>query len=120
MPEPRIATTPMSEACARPWTSRPAKRQSVREKRQSRWTFADLCGGVRGGAGGIRTLDTVLPYTHFPGERLRPLGHRSAAPGRFVHGTKRASGALPIRTGRHAILSPRVIINAIGLGRQAG
>src|SRR3954452_19960606 len=31
-----------------------------------------------GGAGGIRTLDTVLPYTHFPGERLRPLGHRSA------------------------------------------
>jgi hypothetical protein len=32
----------------------------------------------RGGAGGIRTLDTVLPYTHFPGERLRPLGHRSA------------------------------------------
>ena len=29
-------------------------------------------------SGGIRTLDTVLPYTHFPGERLRPLGHRSA------------------------------------------
>src|SRR6476660_8448967 len=35
-----------------------------------------------GGAGGIRTLDTVLPYTHFPGERLRPLGHRSAFAGR--------------------------------------
>src|SRR5574338_95406 len=34
--------------------------------------------GGNGGAGGIRTLDTVLPYTHFPGERLRPLGHRSA------------------------------------------
>ncbi len=31
-----------------------------------------------GGAGGIRTLDTLLAYTHFPGERLRPLGHRSA------------------------------------------
>ena len=31
-----------------------------------------------GGAGGIRTLDTLLTYTHFPGERLRPLGHRSA------------------------------------------
>lgn len=30
-----------------------------------------------GGAGGIRTLDTVLPYTHFPGERLRPLDHLS-------------------------------------------
>ena len=27
-----------------------------------------------GGEGGIRTLDT-LPYTRFPGVRLRPLGH---------------------------------------------
>ena len=33
---------------------------------------------LNGGAGGIRTLDTLLAYTHFPGERLRPLGHRSA------------------------------------------
>ena len=33
---------------------------------------------ANGGAGGIRTLDTLLAYTHFPGERLRPLGHRSA------------------------------------------
>ena len=31
-----------------------------------------------GGEGGIRTLDT-LPYTHFPGVRLRPLGHLSVA-----------------------------------------
>ena len=30
-----------------------------------------------GGQGGIRTLDTGLPYTHFPGVRLRPLGHLS-------------------------------------------
>jgi hypothetical protein len=37
--------------------------------------------GLRGGAGGIRTLDTLLAYTHFPGERLRPLGHRSACTG---------------------------------------
>ena len=29
-----------------------------------------------GGEGGIRTLDT-FPYTHFPGVRLRPLGHLS-------------------------------------------
>jgi hypothetical protein len=29
-----------------------------------------------GGERGIRTLDT-LPYTHFPGVRLRPLGHFS-------------------------------------------
>ena len=30
-----------------------------------------------GGEGGIRTLDTVLPYTHFPGVLLQPLGHFS-------------------------------------------
>jgi hypothetical protein len=30
-----------------------------------------------GGEGGIRTLDTLLTYTHFPGVRLRPLGHLS-------------------------------------------
>ena len=29
---------------------------------------------VSGGEGGIRTLDT-LPYTHFPGVLLQPLGH---------------------------------------------
>ncbi len=27
---------------------------------------------------GIRTLDTLLVYTHFPGVRLRPLGHLSS------------------------------------------
>jgi hypothetical protein len=37
--------------------------------------------GVAGGAGGIRTLDGLLTHTHFPGERLRPLGHRSACSG---------------------------------------
>ena len=45
-------------------------------------TFLDKAGPVGGGAGGIRTLDTLLAYTHFPGERLRPLGHRSACSGR--------------------------------------
>ena len=30
-----------------------------------------------GGEGGIRTHDTVDPYTHFPGVLLRPLGHLS-------------------------------------------
>ncbi len=35
-------------------------------------------GGLAGGAAGIRTLDELLAHTHFPGERLRPLGHRSA------------------------------------------
>src|SRR4051794_435380 len=32
-----------------------------------------------GGWGGIRTHDTLLTYTHFPGARLRPLGHPSGA-----------------------------------------
>ena len=31
---------------------------------------------VFGGEGGIRTLET-FPFTHFPGVRLRPLGHLS-------------------------------------------
>ena len=30
-----------------------------------------------GGERGIRTLDTGLPYTHFPGVLLQPLGHLS-------------------------------------------
>ena len=30
-----------------------------------------------GGEGGIRTLDTLLTYTHFPGVLLQPLGHFS-------------------------------------------
>ena len=33
---------------------------------------------VYGGGSGIRTHDTLLAYTHFPGVRLRPLGHPSA------------------------------------------
>ena len=32
-----------------------------------------------GGDGGIRTLDTLLTYTHFPGVRFRPLSHVSKA-----------------------------------------
>jgi len=31
----------------------------------------------RGGETGIRTLDTLLTYTHFPGALLKPLGHLS-------------------------------------------
>jgi hypothetical protein len=30
-----------------------------------------------GGQGGIRTRGTLLTYTHFPGVRLKPLGHLS-------------------------------------------
>ena len=32
---------------------------------------------IFGGERGIRTLDTLLTYTHFPGVRLKPLGHLS-------------------------------------------
>jgi hypothetical protein len=32
---------------------------------------------VSGGEEGIRTLDTLLTYTHFPGVLLQPLGHLS-------------------------------------------
>jgi cyclophilin family peptidyl-prolyl cis-trans isomerase len=44
---------------------------------QSHRKAANRCGIGAGGDGGIRTLDTLLTYTHFPGERLRPLGHVS-------------------------------------------
>ncbi len=36
---------------------------------------------VFGGERGIRTLDTGLPYTHFPGVLLQPLGHLSKSGG---------------------------------------
>jgi hypothetical protein len=32
-----------------------------------------------GGERGIRTLDTGLPYTRFPGVLLQPLGHLTSA-----------------------------------------
>ena len=32
-------------------------------------------GFIYGGERGIRTLDTLLTYTRFPGVRLQPLGH---------------------------------------------
>ena len=36
-----------------------------------------LRGGEQHGRGGIRTHGTLLTYTHFPGVRLKPLGHPS-------------------------------------------
>lgn len=61
----------------------------------------DHSGSGNGGAGGIRTHDTLLTYTHFPGERLRPLGHRSAC------------------TGTGALIAWRGFRKPIGHGRQA-
>ena len=34
---------------------------------------------VRGGQGGIRTLERLSTVTHFPGVRLKPLGHLSGS-----------------------------------------
>ena len=39
--------------------------------------FSTCSSLIHGGEGGIRTLDTGAPYTHFPGVRLKPLGHLS-------------------------------------------
>src|SRR5437764_13846378 len=57
-----------------------------------------------GGAGGIRTLDTVLPYTHFPGERLRPLGHRSAFRWKGAHLGGRDGWGKVAASARHLLL----------------
>ncbi len=43
---------------------------------------------ICGGEGGIRTLDTLLTYTHFPGVRLQPLGHLSSP----ARGARRNAG----------------------------
>ena len=41
-------------------------------------TFLSRCFyWIIGGEGGIRTLGTLLTYTHFPGVLLKPLGHLS-------------------------------------------
>src|SRR6266446_22360 len=39
--------------------------------------MAILGSHVPDGRGGIRTHGTLLTYTHFPGVRLKPLGHPS-------------------------------------------
>jgi len=52
-----------------------------------------------GGEGGVRTLDTLLTYTHFPGVRLQPLGHltksfsKPHSSGRFREGRTLAENA---------------------------
>src|SRR3954467_10476026 len=42
------------------------------------WTGDNGCVSLHlDGRGGIRTHGTLLTYTHFPGVRLKPLGHPS-------------------------------------------
>src|SRR5690242_3197529 len=40
-----------------------------------------------GGQGGIRTLERLLTVTHFPGVRLKPLGHLSGEPAKAIGST---------------------------------
>jgi hypothetical protein len=67
-------------------------RQSVRHEivTQVSGTFRHRClragQTLHGGERGIRTPDTVLPYTHFPGVRLQPLGHLSPGARRSATG----------------------------------
>ena len=49
----------------------------------------DIRGHVYGGEGGIRTHDTLLTHTRFPGGRLQPLGHLSVF--RLLHQVLRTS-----------------------------
>jgi hypothetical protein len=65
-----------------PTSNSPPIRERFREQRPKSGENR-LFSGAGGGAGGIRTLDTLLTYTHFPGVRLRPLGHCSVS--RAIH-----------------------------------
>src|SRR5690606_16875012 len=69
------------------WTS------SSGETRRPRSEGLLPAGAETGGGSGIRTHDTLLTYTHFPGVRLRPLGHPSGA-GRHYNCRKRICNAL--------------------------
>ena len=48
-----------------------------KNKRRKAKTRSECGFLVSGGERGIRTLDTLLTYTHFPGVRLQPLSHLS-------------------------------------------
>ena len=51
-------------------TCTPSPDESRHQKKSQEKKGEDI-----GGEGGIRTLDTLLTYTRFPGVRLKPLGH---------------------------------------------
>ncbi len=59
-----------------------------------------------GGEGGIRTLDT-FPYTHFPGVRLRPLGHLTihavATRGATAANSSGSTGPMQVFQGKQAL-----------------
>ena len=51
------------------------KRKGSKEGRYNNKGYNEKGYKNNGGEGGIRTLDTLLTYTHFPGVRFRPLSH---------------------------------------------
>ncbi len=76
-PAGSVAGSAVQLACAscrtphRGFSSPPPPRENIKEKSPYLRTGSSLNDG---GEGGIRTPDT-LPYTHFPGVLLQPLGH---------------------------------------------
>ena len=72
--------TPCGGACGGPKCSRIlSNRVLIDPHYQPDIKKTPLCGAflMPGGERGIRTLDTLLTYTHFPGVLLKPLGHLS-------------------------------------------
>src|SRR5215216_1014592 len=51
------------------------------------------------GRGGIRTHGTLLTYTHFPGVRLKPLGHPSRGTKTYKNRRDRLRQLPPRRSG---------------------
>lgn len=73
-------------------------RVEIRETRHIYNNYTPLPSGFCG-EGGIRTRDTLLEYTHFPGAPLQPLEHLSQhVPGKKDDGTgmKRQATARPL------------------------
>jgi hypothetical protein len=59
---------------------------------------------MHGGEGGIRTRDTGLPYTRFPGVLLRPLGHLSKSTHTISKGARDYSTRTEPATARDVIV----------------
>ena len=53
--------------------------KKIKARKSLIYTLLEVFGKPAGGESGIRTLDTLLGYTHFPGVLLRPLGQLSSS-----------------------------------------
>ena len=68
----------MIDVIRRYWTLKNNRQQKAHIKWaiQRYWyTLTDIKITIYGGERGIRTLETLLTLTHFPGVLLQPLGH---------------------------------------------